>query len=147
MSRKLYISVISVLISNQVQPQLLPRLCTADSRSSMSIQQVDDDWNPVPFDCENTHVLVVSDQLIVEHLPGKYDYCPANRYRNTSHSDRMSGPVFVLNDNPGTYQVTITRFDEVSTFKNVLIAIGEDGCHTIGQTLEVQFDLSKQAKK
>ncbi len=147
MSRRLYITVISVLASYQVQPQFLARFCTADSRSSMAIQQVDEDWNPVPFDCENIHILIVSDELTVEHLPGKYDYCPANRYRNSLYSDRMSGPVFVLNDNPGTYQVTIERFDEISVFKDVVVELDESGCYAVGPTLEVYFDMTKQVKK
>ncbi len=148
MAMKLYLLLALLVAVNHGQAQfLLTKVCTLDARSSLAIQQVDDDWNPVPFDCENTHILIESDTLTVEHSPGKYDHCPAIWYRNSLHSDRLTEPVFVLYENPGTYQVTVSRFDEINTFKNVVIPVGEDGCHVEQQILEVQFDLTQRAKK
>ena len=122
-------------------------LCTADARTSISLQQVDDDWKPVPFDCDNIKVVIDGSDFKREIIPGKYQHCPSKVYGFSNRNDLTSLPVTVMNDNQGIYQVTVSRFDEVSVFKNVKIELDERGCHPIPQKLEVNFDMKKQAKK
>lgn len=53
----------------------------------------------------------------------------------------------VLFEKPGTYQVTVSRFDEISVFKKVVVPLDQSGCHTVSQLLEVQFDMTKKCKQ
>ncbi|WP_223787274.1 hypothetical protein [Marinicella meishanensis] len=118
-------------------------LCTADSRTSLAIQQVDDNWNPIPFDCEHIAILIEGEAFKREFKPGQYIHCPKNLFAHISNEKILSQPISLLSKNPGIYQVTVERFDEVSTFTDVVVELDETGCHAVGPTLEVHFDMSK----
>lgn len=117
--------------------QAFNKPCTLVNTSSLVIQQVDENWNPVPFDCDNIKVTIESDDFLKTIKPGKYIDCP---YLNQK-INRMP----VLFEKPGTYQVTVSRFDEISVFKQVVVHLDESGCHTVSQLIEVQFDMTKKA--
>ena len=119
--------------------QAFKRGCTLVNQSSLVIQQVDENWNPVPFDCANIEVIIESDDFIKTIKPGKYQDCPYFIKPNSSMP--------VLFEKPGTYHVTISRFDETSVFKHVVVPLDESGCHTVSQLLEVQFDMAKKSRQ
>jgi hypothetical protein len=127
-------------------------VCTTEARSSLVLQEVNLDWAPIPFDCENTSVLIVGKNLNGKEVkkeikPNQHRWCPAEIYKKTKQASLMSGAVTILYENPGTYDVTITRFDQVNQFKNVVIKRGDDGCHTKMVKLEVMFEDLNKAKK
>jgi hypothetical protein len=122
-------------------------LCAADARTSIGIQQVDVDNKPVPFDCDNIKVVIEGLDYKQEILPGKHGHCPEQVYGFSDRTDFKSLPVTVMNGNQGIYKVTVSRFDDVKIFKDVVIEPDETGCHMKGQLLKVQFDMAQQAKK
>jgi|GEM_PF-5644603 len=52
--------------------QALNKACTLVNQSSLVIQQVDENWNPVPFDCANIEVNIEGDDFTKKIMPGKY---------------------------------------------------------------------------
>jgi hypothetical protein len=140
-----HIIILLIAIPSVLSAQFLrPKFCTASGPSGIYIQQVDKDWTPVTFDCENIEVLVVSDDFENHISPGQFHNCRSIKQGNNMFSKM---PVGVSGERVGSYQVTITRFDEVSNFQNVLVEWDDTGCDVIPHTLEVQFDMSKLAKK
>ncbi len=145
--------IIGLTVSININSQLLhPTFCTSDARSSLVLQQVDHDWNPIPFDCKNTSVLIVGKNLKGEKVekeikPNQHRWCPAKINKTSGHENRMSNPVTVLFENPGTYDVTIKKFDQINQFKDVVIEVGDDGCHTKMVKLEVMFEDINKPKK
>ncbi|MCX7552808.1 hypothetical protein OS175_02860 [Marinicella sp. S1101] len=143
----LFALLLLTYLSNAQELSLDKLLCTADARNGLAIQQIDSQGNPVPFDCENIHVLILGKDYRNEKLPGRYKHCPNEIYQSFDRNDLISLPVSVMSGNPGIYQVTVRRFDEISVFKDILVEIKEPSCHAVGPTLEVQFDMTKRAKK
>ncbi len=139
---KTLLSLIVILISavlSVAKPQfLMPKVCNLSGSSGIVIQQVDDDWNIVPFDCENIEVLVTDHAFNNNILPGQFHDCQYG-----VKSSRLNN-VSVLGERPGIYEVVVKRFDEINNFKNVKVEWDETGCDVIGQTLEVNFDMSKR---
>lgn len=135
--RLLVICLTLLLYADGSGAQFLTRLCTLEARSGLAIQAVDADFNPVPFDCANTQVLVGNDAYSMEIKPGQYHWCPATLFSAKGTDEWRSRPVPVLGEQPGTYQVTVIRFDQVSTFREVVVPLDESGCHVLGKILEV----------
>jgi hypothetical protein len=135
--RLLLIGLVLVVNTSDALAQILLKGCTLDAREGLVIQAVDEDWNPVPFDCANTRVLIESDSYRKEIKPGQYRWCPAKMYPAEGYDKWRSMPAPVLGETPGTFQVTVIRFDQVSTFRQVIVPLDERGCHVVGQTLEV----------
>lgn len=135
------ILVIFIVFVTDAESQLLLSggVCTSDARSSLILQQVDENWNPIPFDCDNTRVLIENDVFKREIKPGEFRWCPAAIYKNTDHKKRISNPVTIMYENPGIYDVTVIRFDQVNQFKDVVIELDEGGCHAQLKRLEVLF--------
>ncbi len=126
---------------SDVEAQLLTKgVCTLDARSSLVLQQVDGNGMPVPFDCANTKVSIQSHDFKSEIKPGAYSWCPSEVHRNSKHKERLSAPVPILYESPDTYDVTVTRFDQVTEFKGVVVELDEGGCHARLKRIEVMFD-------
>lgn len=51
--------ILLIVVPSLLNAQFLkPKICTLSGSSGILIQQVDEDWNKVPFDCENIEVLI-----------------------------------------------------------------------------------------
>lgn len=127
-------------------------VCTTEARSSLVLQEVNQNWNPIPFDCKNTSVLIIGKNLNGKEVkkeikPNQHRWCPAEIYKKTKQASLMSGAVTILYENPGTYDVTVTRFNQVNKFKDVVIEPRENGCHAKLVKLEVMFEDFNKAKK
>ena len=149
-SVKIFLSLVfmfTVFSTNAQLKSLDQLLCTLQGTPSISIQQVDNDWNPAPFDCQNIIVLIEGEGYKAEIKYGQYSHCPSQVYKKYGHANLINSSVSVMGEKIGVFRVTVSRFNEVSTFKDVKIEQRESGCHTTHQLLEVQFDMTKQAKK
>ncbi|VAW47204.1 hypothetical protein MNBD_GAMMA02-570 [hydrothermal vent metagenome] len=120
---------------------LMPKLCTASGSSGILIQQVDEDWNKVPFDCENIEVLITGESFENHSKPGQLYGC---KYKFGNSEASM---ISILGEQPGTYDVLVKRFDEESYFQSIKVKWDNSGCDVVGQIIEVQFDMTQQARK
>ena len=130
-----------LFFSIEAHSQLLTKVCTASGSSGILIQQVDKNWNKVTFDCENIEVLITGESFENHFKPGELHNC---KYKFGSSDSSM---ISILGEQPGLYDVLVTRFDEENYFQGIDVKWDDSGCDVIGQVLEVQFDMSKQAKK
>lgn len=54
--------------------------------------------------------------------------------------------ISILGEQLGSYDVLVKRFDEERYFQSIKVEWDESGCDVVGPILEVQFDMTKQAK-
>lgn len=134
--------ILLLVFSGVLDAQFLqPKLCTLRGSSGILIQQVDEDWNKLPFDCENIEIIIIGQSFEKTIKPGQLYHC---KY---GFSQNKTSMVPILGEQPGIYNVSVKRFEEENFFKGVQVEWDEGGCDVAGQVLEVQFDLSKPAKK
>lgn len=137
--------IMTVLMPIKAHAQLLTQFCDLVARNSgVLIQQVDQDWNPVTFDCANIEVLVVSEDFENHTMPGQIHNCESIKQGNKMYSLM---PVGVSGERAGVNHVTVTRFNEVNQFSHVVIESINSGCDVTSEILEVNFDMTQQAKK
>ncbi len=137
--------MMTVLMPIKAQAQLLTQVCDLVARSSgVLIQQVDQDWNLVTFDCENIEVLVVTADFENHIMPGQFHNCESIKQGIKMYSQM---PVGVSGERAGVYHVTVTRFNEVNQFSHVVIESINSGCDVTSKILEVNFDMTQQVKK
>ncbi len=117
-------------------------VCTLEGRSSILLQQTDENGQAIPFDCKSTDIKVFTGERLVNHIkPGFHYLCDLisdEKYKN--HQLRTS-PLGVLGGNKeGVYDVLVQRGEETLRFEGLELKKNpEDKCWVIPITVEVQF--------
>ncbi len=125
-------------IPGLVKAQLLqPKVCNLVGTSGILLQQVDENWNKIPFDCLNIEVLIISQSYVKSYQPGEIYSCKY-KFDSSGYSN-----VPILGEQPGVYDIIVKRLDEKNYFQKVVVDWDDSGCDVVGQILEIQFDMSK----
>ena len=112
-------------------------MCSIYGSGKFQIQQVDEDCNPVPYDCKNIEVTVENEGITRVFQQGKYLNCYSKMFKGKWLE---SYPMTLHMKIEGKYQVIVKRHNEVSVFQNLNTETDDRGCHRVPEILEVHFD-------